>query len=142
MSEIVKTVSRIFSPLIFLFGIYITIHGHLTPGGGFAGGVIIAGAIILEILARGSDEIKLVKKEKKTSIVDALGILLFWLMAFLGLIVSGIFFLNFIGNGIPFYIFSAGIIPLCNIGIALEVAGSVTIIVLALILFETGSPER
>lgn len=136
MSEIVKTVSKIFCPVVFLFGIYITIHGHLTPGGGFAGGVILAGAVLLEVLAYGGDKIKLTRKKEKTSFVDSLGILLFWLMGFSGLIVSGIFFLNFIGKGIPFYIFSAGIIPLCNIGIAIEVAGSITIIVLALILFE------
>ena len=39
MSVIVKTVTRLTVGLIFLYGIYIVLHGHLTPGGGFAGGV-------------------------------------------------------------------------------------------------------
>ena len=131
MSEIVKTVSRLFTPLIFLFGIYITIHGHLTPGGGFAGGVILAGAIVLGILAYGDVQ----GKKNRASISESFGILFFWLVAVLGLMVGGIFFLNFLGKGIPFHIFSAGIIPLCNIGITAEVCGAICAIVLALILF-------
>ncbi|MCK4352976.1 sodium:proton antiporter [candidate division WOR-3 bacterium] len=136
MSEIVKTVSRLFSPLIFLFGIYITIHGHLTPGGGFAGGVILAGAVVLGILAYGGEKFGLTGKKNKASASESLGILLFWFVAILGLMFGGIFFLNFMGKGIPFHIFSAGIIPLCNIGIAVEVGGAISVIVLALILFE------
>ena len=42
MSLIVKTITRLTVGLILLFGIYIVLHGHLSPGGGFAGGVIIA----------------------------------------------------------------------------------------------------
>lgn len=136
MSEIVKTVSRIFSPLIFLFGIYITIHGHLTPGGGFAGGAILAGAIVLGVLAYGGEGPNLVGKKSKASILEASGILFFWFVAILGFVIGGIFFLNFLGKGVPFHIFSAGIVPLLNIGIAVEVGGAVSVIVLALILFE------
>jgi len=51
MTIIVKTVSSWVKVLIFLFGIYITIFGHLTPGGGFAGGVILACSYILLMLA-------------------------------------------------------------------------------------------
>jgi len=135
MSEIVRTVSKVFSPLIFLFGMYITIHGHLTPGGGFAGGIILAGAIILGILANGSGETRLLYKKNLSSVSEFSGILLFLVLASLGLVISGMFFFNFIGKGISFTIFSAGIIPLCNIGIAFEVGGAVSTIVLMLILF-------
>ena len=40
-SEIVRTASGFLSPILFLFGVYIFTHGHLTPGGGFQGGVVI-----------------------------------------------------------------------------------------------------
>ncbi len=135
MSEIVRTVSRIFAPLIIVFGIYITIHGHLTPGGGFAGGIIIAGAIILLVLAYGGKRERLARERKTTSTLESSGILLFWLVAMLGLIIGGIFFLNIMGKGIPFAIFSAGIIPVCNIAIAIEVGGAISTILLALVLF-------
>ena len=55
MTIIVKTVSSWVKVLIFLFGIYVTIFGHLTPGGGFAGGVILAGSYILLMLAFGRE---------------------------------------------------------------------------------------
>ena len=40
MTIIVKTISSWVKILIFLFGIYIILYGHISPGGGFAGGVI------------------------------------------------------------------------------------------------------
>jgi len=51
MTVIVKTVSSWVKVLIFLFGIYIILFGHLTPGGGFAGGVILASSYVLLMLA-------------------------------------------------------------------------------------------
>ena len=55
MSIIIKTISSWIKILIFLFGIYIIIFGHLTPGGGFAGGVILASSYVLIMLAYGRD---------------------------------------------------------------------------------------
>lgn len=55
MSLIVKTVTRLTVGLILLFGIYIVAHGHVSPGGGFAGGVIIALSFINIILAFGKE---------------------------------------------------------------------------------------
>ena len=53
MSMIVRTVTRWLKGPILLFGIYIVLYGHITPGGGFGGGVIIACAFILVMLALG-----------------------------------------------------------------------------------------
>ncbi|MBN2415324.1 sodium:proton antiporter [bacterium] len=50
-SEILSTGGMILMPLIVLFGIYVFSHGHLTPGGGFQGGVIIATAFLLAMLS-------------------------------------------------------------------------------------------
>ena len=55
MTIIVKTISSWVKVLIFLFGIYIILFGHLTPGGGFAGGVILASSYILLMLAFGRE---------------------------------------------------------------------------------------
>jgi len=51
-SELLQTGSGFLIPLIILFGVYIFLHGHLTPGGGFQGGVVIASAVLLMLLAR------------------------------------------------------------------------------------------
>jgi multicomponent Na+:H+ antiporter subunit B len=55
MTLIVKTVTRITLGFILLYGIYIALHGHMQPGGGFAGGVIIALSLIHIMLAFGKE---------------------------------------------------------------------------------------
>jgi len=46
-SLVLYTGCRLLFPLILIFGTYIFIHGHLTPGGGFQGGAIIASGFLL-----------------------------------------------------------------------------------------------
>ncbi len=53
-SELLCSGSMLLFPLLMLFGVYIFLHGHLTPGGGFQGGVVIASAFLLLMLARVS----------------------------------------------------------------------------------------
>ena len=55
MSIIVKTVTRLTAWLIMLYGINLVLHGHVSPGGGFAGGVIIALSFIHLMLAYGKE---------------------------------------------------------------------------------------
>ncbi|MEI8094371.1 MAG: hydrogen gas-evolving membrane-bound hydrogenase subunit E [Spirochaetales bacterium] len=50
-SEILQTGAGLLLPLILAFGVYIFLHGHLTPGGGFQGGVVIASGLLLALLA-------------------------------------------------------------------------------------------
>jgi len=50
-SEILVTANGILIGLLMMFGAYIFLHGHLTPGGGFQGGVVIATAVLLSLLA-------------------------------------------------------------------------------------------
>ena len=53
MSLTVKTVARWLKGPILLFGIYMVLYGHITPGGGFGGGVVIGLAFILVTLVSG-----------------------------------------------------------------------------------------
>src|SRR3989304_5782708 len=96
MTVIVKTVSHILCGIIFLYGIYIIVHGHLTPGGGFAGGTIIAGAFILLIVAFGSGFVALKKEETGSSVAESGGIIGFLVIAVLGFFIGGfgLFFKN------------------------------------------------
>ncbi len=50
-TEILVTANGLLSGLLVMFGAYIFMHGHLTPGGGFQGGVVIATAVLLNMLA-------------------------------------------------------------------------------------------
>jgi multisubunit Na+/H+ antiporter MnhB subunit len=132
MSLIVKTMTNVIIGFIFIYGIYIILHGHLTPGGGFAGGVIIAGAFVLKVLAFGSQGPAEKKSEKNASVLESIGGLLFIGIALSGLLFAGTFFLNFLPKGTPLHLLSAGIIPLCNIAISLKVGAGLFSIFLAL----------
>jgi len=136
MSLIVKTVTRFTVGLIMLYGIYIVTHGHISPGGGFAGGVIIALSFIHLMLAYGK-EAALSKAGKKTiSLFESAGALMFLTIALLGY-TGGYFFLNFFKDkGKPFELLSAGIIPLCNVAICLKVGAGMFAIFVVLILFK------
>lgn len=141
MSLIVKTITRLTVGMICLYGIYIVSHGHLSPGGGFAGGVIIALSFIHIMLAYGK-EVALSKLPKGVTVFfENLGALLFLSIALLGF-TGGYFFLNFIPKGEPFKLFSAGIIPLCNIAISLKVGAGLFAIFVALVLLNLEAGKR
>ena len=57
-SILVKTLCRLLVPFIQLFGLYVIMHGHSSPGGGFQGGVILGSSFILLTIASGIDEVK------------------------------------------------------------------------------------
>jgi multisubunit Na+/H+ antiporter MnhB subunit len=127
MSLIVKSVTDWLKGFILLFGIYIVLYGHLTPGGGFAGGVIIACAFILLTLAEGQETTSRTLSNPVASELDSVGALMFLAVALAGLYRVGVFFENFLAdNSImsPFELISAGTIPVSNIAIALKVGMS------------------
>ena len=141
MTLIVKTITRLTVGLILLYGIYIVLHGHISPGGGFAGGVIIALSFIHLVLAFGREVALKKLSQLGASILESLGALMFLLIAILGFW-GGYFFFNFFSSkGKPFALFSAGIIPLCNIAICLKVGAGLFAIFMALVLFEGPGKE-
>ncbi|MEO0072858.1 MAG: MnhB domain-containing protein [candidate division WOR-3 bacterium] len=132
MSVIVKTIAALIAGFIFLYGFYIIFHGHLTPGGGFAGGVIIAGSFILLVLAFGADEVKERSSYTFSSVFESIGGLLFLLIALLGIFAGSNFFTNILSKGVPLKILSAGTIPLANIAIGIKVGAGLLSIFIAL----------
>jgi len=135
MTLIVKTITRLTVGLILLFGIYIILHGHLSPGGGFAGGVIVALSFVHLMLAFGKDVAISKVSKNLASNLESIGALMFLSMALLGFL-GGSFFLNILPKGTPFNLFSAGIIPLCNIAIGIKVGVGLFAIFLTLVIVE------
>ena len=142
MTLIVKNIASWVKVLIFLFGIYITLFGHLTPGGGFAGGVILACSYILLMLAFGKDFAEENLPEPLVSKLDCAGAFLFIVIALLGLCFGATsFFWNFIHQkyqatqDTALKLVSAGTIPLSNIAICLKVGASLFLVLLVLSAF-------
>ena len=138
MTIIVKTIASWVKVLIFLFGIYIILFGHLTPGGGFAGGVILASSYVLLMLAFGREFVEKDLPLALDSKLDCLGAFMFALIAILGLVFGGVFFVNFLQKylpGQPLNLISAGTIPLSNIAIGLKVGASRLLVIFLLSTF-------
>ena len=137
MTVIVKTITRWTAAMIFLYGIYMLAYGHLSVGGGFAGGVILACAYIIVTLAFGHDDALHALPKVVANKLDSLGALAFLALAVVGMLTGNVFFSDWLREMYPgkdFHLFSAGIIPLANIAIALKVCMS-----LFLIFFILGS---
>ena len=137
MTSIIRTVTRIVVGVIFIYGIYIITHGHLTPGGGFAGGALIAGAMILLVLSYGTDSLHLKSKEAGSSLMESLSILAFLVLAIGGLLLGvRVFFNNYLPKGNAGDLWSGGVIPLYNIAVGMEVAAALFTIFLALVIYK------
>jgi len=142
MSKIVRTISNIIFPFIMIFGLYVIAHGHLTPGGGFQGGAVAASGCVLLIVAYGSAWIFERIKVSRLSIFESTGALGFIGIAFLGLILGGVFFKNFlVGSNIIFGNIpqtlstssdfnTAGALPLMNFAVGVKVISGLFVIVL------------
>jgi multicomponent Na+:H+ antiporter subunit B len=153
MSKIVRTISGIAFPFSMIFGLYVIAHGHLTPGGGFQGGAIVASACAMILVAFGSKWTITKIKEKNLSILESLGAIGFIALAFLGLVFGVAFFNNFLaGNDFIFgtipptgsvlaNINTGGVLPLMNFAVGLKVIAGLFVIVLVM-AYSTSSAKE
>lgn len=113
--------SRILVAAILVTSIYIFLHGHLTPGGGFPGGAMIASSILLLYLA--DDRFR--SNIKGFKILEGVAGSLFVIIGLLGLVLATYFLENFLPQGIVGDLLSAGIIPVIYILIGLKVGSEI-----------------
>jgi len=133
MTLIVKNVTKLVTAFIAVFAIYVALTGHISPGGGFAGGVILAAAGVLVVLAFGRHFAAGLLNERKCHFWDAAGAMGFVVVALLGF-AAGSFFTNFIPSGPQRAgnLISGGAIPLSNVAILLKVGAGLAGAFLAL----------
>jgi len=126
MSLIVKTVTRWLKPFIFLFGVYVVLYGHVSPGGGFAGGVVIACALILLTLAEGQLLANRIVNVNVASVLAVFGAILFLGAALSGMVWGRTFLHNFASHDatVEAGFLSGGLIELCEIAIGIIVGMS------------------
>jgi multicomponent Na+:H+ antiporter subunit B len=123
-SAALRLVSLLLIPLLLALGIYVVIHGALTPGGGFQGGVILAAAPLAMLLAGRYLALRHAAPEWALESLDALGAVGYALIGLGGLVFAGVYLKNFLPLGTPSKLLSAGMMPLNSIAVGLEVAGA------------------
>lgn len=120
--QILTSSASLFFPLLMVLGLYIVIHGHLTPGGGFQGGVILAAAFFLPLLAvpgRGVNHSGL-------AIIEGFAGATFILIGLIALFQGKAFLQPLFGQGEMGSLFSAGSLPLLYIALGLKVGAELS----------------
>jgi len=134
MSIIVKTVVRLIAPAMLLVGVSVALHGHLTPGGGFQGGVMLGSTFLLLLLAFGLDFMEGKLGFRFGDSLRGLGAAMILLVGLLGLTFGFWFFSWPFRNeavylfGVPSEFFSSGNLLLYDIGEAIHVAAAFLIV--------------
>jgi multicomponent Na+:H+ antiporter subunit B len=98
-SPIVLLGSRLLSPYIMLFGIYVIFHGHYSPGGGFQGGTLLAASIILIRISGGTLISRLQIREFFTTPLAVIGVIVYFGTGIVS-ILFGSYFLDY--EALPF----------------------------------------
>ena len=142
MSKIVRTGANLLYPFVLIFGLYVIMHGHLTPGGGFQGGAVVATGVALVIVAYSFEEVTSMIKKVGMKARESIGLLLFIGAGVAALAAGAPFFSNILANsGLlfgqtvpagpnPGDLNTAGLIPIMNVAVGIEVWGGLAIIVL------------
>ncbi len=122
-----QTASKLLFPVIMLFGIYVMIYGHLSPGGGFQGGVIIASGVLLLLITHKNFEVP-------HSVIVALETFAgvsYVLIGLIGLLVLDKFLGNFLPNSVSDMglLMSGGVIPIIYIIVGIKVGSEMSMIV-------------
>ena len=122
-SEIVVTAAQLLLPMVFLFGVYVFVNGHLSPGGGFQGGAIIAAGSLLLLLALPGAELR----QRLIAVTESLSGFSYVVVGLLGVILAGGFLDNRIMSlGTYGTLFSAGAIPIIYTLVGLKVGAELS----------------
>jgi energy-converting hydrogenase B subunit I len=142
MTKIVRTAADMLYPFCMMYGFYVVAHGHLTPGGGFQGGAVMATATALLIVAHRYEDITAKIKNDSLKWIEVTGLMGFLLIALSGICLGGPLLKNWLANSDkllgasvafgsnPGILNSGGLLPVLNIAVGLEVIGGLSLILL------------
>jgi multicomponent Na+:H+ antiporter subunit B len=123
-SDALRALAVALIPGVIVIGVYIVVHGQLTPGGGFQGGLVLAAGPLPVFLAGRYMRMKRIAPHRLVELGDTLGAAGYALVGVGGLVFVGTFFKNFLPLGIPGHLLSAGQMDVASVCVGLEVSGA------------------
>jgi len=129
---ILDLISRKLTPFMILFGFYLLTYGHISPGGGFQGGVVIASGIILLSISRGVDTAERLFPVSSLSLTESLCFLLLVSAGLAGIAVGKGFLGSFMAPGTPAPSPRLSMMLLLNILVGLKVGAGISLVCIRL----------
>lgn len=127
MDLIIKTVSRLVFPIALVFGVFLALHAHLSPGGGFPAGVVFGTAFALIIIAYSERDVE--HRLTKHELIDVKSLAGVVLIVTIVLKAGSFFRDELLATQTFFELWSGGFTPFLNIAGALMVATAIILIV-------------
>ena len=121
LSDAVKVSAAVAFSVLVIFGIYISTHGQLTPGGGFQGGVILASASMLIYIAENFSVFKRITSHPAVEVLEALGAGFYVIIGLVPLVIAEPFLANWLPLGTTGNVFSSGTIAAISASVGVEV---------------------
>ena len=118
---ILQRIASFLVPLILLFGVYIIMNGHISPGGGFSGGAVMGAGLILYLNAFGFKKTERFFTFKTFKVVSLCALSFYAVSKAYSFFTGANHLSSFITPGTPGRLFSAGLIPYLNIAVGLVV---------------------
>ncbi len=109
--------------LLVLFGVYVVVHGQLTPGGGFQGGVILATAPLIVYLAGSFRDFKRITSDTLVELTEAVGAGGYAVVGVASMVAGFAFLENFLPPGALHSVVSGGTVAVIDLSVGMEVAG-------------------
>lgn len=120
--KILQFSAKVLVPGILLFGIYVILNGHLSPGGGFSGGAILGAGLILYLNAFGFEKAGKIMNRKRYAVLSVVPLLFYAAAKGYSFYTGANHLESGIPKGTPGAILSAGLILPLNICVGLVVA--------------------
>jgi multicomponent Na+:H+ antiporter subunit B len=114
--------------VVFAIGLWIVAFGFVTPGGGFQGGVVLAGAILLLYAVGSYRDYHALTPHPVVEFFESSGVGAFAVLGFVGLAAEGAYLRNFLGIGDTGTLFAGGSVSLLNWATGIEVAAAMVLL--------------
>lgn len=142
MTLIVKTITRLTVGLILLLGIYIVLEGHSSPGGGFAGGVIIALGFVHLVLAFGKESVHWHMGRSARSLIRSLDAPRIMALSMIGFAALWCAHSMMAHRGYDVRPYDVLVMDLCHLFIALNVGAGLFVVFVKLVGFKVETKGR
>jgi len=128
-SRTLRSVSVALAAPVLVLGAYVVAHGHLTPGGGFQGGVVLMTALLLVYLGGTHLRVGGMRPLTGMEAAEGAGAAGFALIGLGGIVLAASFLENFLPFGTTGNLISGGVIPLLNVSVGFEVMGALLVVI-------------